>query len=62
LKAGGKIAFPPLYLPEKLEKLRYTSAGAFRRTVDGHPMEATYSGAIHDMYHAFRELDMSEWH
>lgn len=60
LKAQGKIAFA-MYLPERDESLRYKfDVGNFRTTIDGHPKETAFAGAIHDVYHAMRELIMSE--
>lgn len=50
-----------LYLPEKDISLQYKhSAGRFRQTIDGYPYETAFAGAIHDVYHAFREMMMNE--
>ncbi|MDX2345317.1 MAG: hypothetical protein QNK11_00385 [Legionella sp.] len=51
LKATGQLALA-MYFPEKEEN--------FRTTIDGHAYETAFAGAIHDVYHAFRELAMSE--
>ncbi|CAM2786629.1 hypothetical protein [Legionella worsleiensis] len=60
LKTQGKIALT-LYLPEKDSELRYKEdRGSFRSTIDGHPYETAFAGAIHDVYHAMREMAMSE--
>lgn len=50
-----------LYLPERDHSLRYKNdAGSFRADVDGHPLETAFGGAIHDVYHAMREMAMTE--
>ena len=60
LKAGGKIAFS-IYMPEVKSALRYKSnIGGFRTTIDGHDSETAFAAAIHDVYHAMRELAMAE--
>jgi hypothetical protein len=60
LKASGAIPLS-LYLPEKDVDLQYSyDKGSFRMEVDGHPKETAFAGAIHDVYHALRELSMSE--
>ena len=33
--------------------------GRLRTMIDGHPAETTFAGAIHDVYHTFREMSMS---
>ncbi|MFT4059355.1 MAG: hypothetical protein QM652_07385 [Legionella sp.] len=60
LKASGKLALA-LYLPEENKELRYQSKkGRFRTTIDGFPAETAFGGAMHDIYHAMREMAMSE--
>lgn len=60
LKASGKLA-AAMYLPERQEQLRYQdSEGRFRTTIDGHLHETAFAGFIHDVYHAMREMAMSE--
>lgn len=60
LKASGKIALA-LYLPERKEEERYQPlVGNFRTRIDGHSCETAFCGAIHDVYHALREMAMSE--
>lgn len=60
LKALGKIAFA-LYLPEGQADLRYNdNSGKFRATIDGYHFETSFAGALHDFYHALREMAMSE--
>jgi hypothetical protein len=60
LKASGKIALA-LYLPETMASMRYqANMGNFRTKIDGHPSETAFCGAIHDVYHAMREMAMSE--
>jgi|GEM_PF-2125120 len=60
LKASGNIAFA-MYMPEADPLQRYRNdSGRFRTTIDGHPSETAFAGAIHDMYHAMREISMSE--
>lgn len=60
LKASGKIAMA-LYLPETKPHMRYRShIGGFKTIIDGHPSETAFCGAIHDVYHAMREMSMSE--
>lgn len=60
LKASGKIALA-IYMPEKDPHKSYrTNSGRFRTTIDGHPQETAFAGAIHDVYHALREISMSE--
>lgn len=60
LKASGNIAMT-MYLPESSSRLRYENQmGRFRNTIDGHPMETAFAGVIHDVYHAMREMAMSE--
>lgn len=50
-----------MYMPESEPQLRYHSTrGKFRTNIDGHPAETAFAGAIHDAYHAFRELQISE--
>ena len=59
-KSVGQIPVT-MYLPERESWLQYNShQGKFRSSVDGHPAETAFAGAIHDVYHAFRELMMSE--
>ncbi|WP_133130930.1 hypothetical protein [Legionella yabuuchiae] len=60
LKASGNIAFA-MYMPETDPLQRYRNdSGRFRTTIDGHPSETAFAGAIHDVYHAMREISMSE--
>ncbi len=60
LKTAGKLALA-MYLPEKESYLRYQDQrGKFRATVDGYGFETAFAGAIHDVYHAMREMEMSE--
>lgn len=60
LKRVGKIALA-MYLPEKSVELRYQpDRGKFRTNIDGHPAETAFAGTIHDVYHAMREMAMSE--
>lgn len=60
LKAAGKIAFA-MYMPEVNPEQRYqTNSGRFRTTIDNHVLETAFAGAIHDVYHAMREMAMSE--
>lgn len=60
IKSTGCIPVA-MYLPERKPALQYNSEeGGFRSTVDGHPSETAFAGTIHDVYHAFRELCMSE--
>ena len=60
LKSFGKIALA-MYLPEKRPWDRYNDdTGRFRTKIDGHPAETAFGGAIHDVYHAMREMAMSE--
>ncbi len=60
LKRAGLIALA-MYLPEQDIDERYQNeCGRFRTTVDGHPKETAFAGAIHDVYHAFREMMMTE--
>lgn len=60
LKSFGKIAMA-MYLPEKNSLNRYQNDyGRFRTSIDGHPVETAFAGAIHDVYHAMREMAMSE--
>lgn len=59
-KASGLVAMS-LYLPEFSPSLQYNSqVGRFRSTIDGHPAETAFGGALHDEYHAFREMQMKE--
>ena len=59
LKSIGLTPFT-LYLPEKNTYYRYNSVeGKFRTEIDGHPGEKRlFAGALHDVYHAFREMQM----
>ncbi|KTC88190.1 hypothetical protein [Legionella cincinnatiensis] len=60
LKSFGKIAMA-MYMPEKSIANRYQNDwGGFRTKIDGHPSETAFAGAIHDVYHAMREIAMSE--
>ncbi|BCA96257.1 hypothetical protein TUM19329_26180 [Legionella antarctica] len=60
LKASGVMPLT-LYLPEQDIQKRYNSfVGQFRTEVDGHPIETAFGGAMHDVYHAMREMSMSE--
>ncbi len=60
LKASGNMAMA-MYLPESSSGSRYNNQkGGFRVTIDGHPMETAFAGVIHDVYHAMRELSMSD--
>ncbi|WP_115705708.1 ankyrin repeat domain-containing protein [Legionella sainthelensi] len=60
LKSFGKIAMA-MYLPESRFYERYRNdTGRFRTSIDGHPSETAFAGAIHDVYHALRELAMTE--
>ncbi|MDF1655712.1 MAG: hypothetical protein P1U34_11430 [Coxiellaceae bacterium] len=60
LKSQGLLAMA-MYLPEFNRDSRYrTDVGEFRTTIDGYPYETAYAGAVHDMYHGFREMAMSE--
>ncbi len=60
LKSQGLLAMA-MYLPEFHPSSRYqTFVGRFRTNIDGFPHETAFAGAIHDMYHSFRELAMSE--
>jgi len=60
LKKSGKMPFT-LYLPERISDMRYNFyKGGYRTTIDGHPSETAFAGAIHDVYHAMREMSMSE--
>lgn len=60
LKASGKIALA-LYLPEIEPSARYNVyVGSFRTNIDSHPSETAFCGVIHDVYHAMREMAMSE--
>lgn len=59
-KSSGHIPMT-MYLPEQESRLQYNpQEGKFRTNIDGHPAETAFAGAIHDEYHAFRELQMSE--
>lgn len=61
LKMDGKIPLA-IYLPEKSPLQRYQNEqGRFRTPIDGHPAETAFAGAIHDVYHAMREMAMSEY-
>lgn len=60
LKSAGKIAFA-MYLPEQSSFMSYKNdTGRFRTVIDGHPAETAFAGAIHDVYHAMREISMTE--
>ncbi|KTD56769.1 hypothetical protein Lsan_2929 [Legionella santicrucis] len=60
LKSFGKIAMA-MYMPERRITSRYQNErGGFRTKIDGHPSETAFAGAIHDVYHAMREIAMSE--
>lgn len=60
LKSLGKFAMA-LYLPEKNTTDSYQNdKGGFRTNIDGHPVETAFAGAIHEVYHAMREIAMSE--
>lgn len=60
LKAEGKIALA-MYFPEQDKAIRYQHRiGRFRQTIDAHPKETAFAGTIHDIYHAMRELSMTE--
>ncbi|WP_176713829.1 ankyrin repeat domain-containing protein [Legionella jamestowniensis] len=59
LKASGVMPLA-LYLPERAIHKRYNSEGKFRTEIDGHARETAFGGAIHDVYHAMREMSMSE--
>ncbi|WP_419421231.1 hypothetical protein ACNVED_15285 (plasmid) [Legionella sp. D16C41] len=60
LKSFGKIAMA-MYFPEENIYQRYNNTqGSFRTKIDGHPVETAFAGAIHDVYHALREMAMSE--
>lgn len=60
LKKSGKMPFT-LYLPERVQSMRYQAqVGGYRANIDGHPFETAFAGAIHDVYHAMREMSMSE--
>ena len=60
LKTDGKIAFA-LYMPERNSNKRYQiHVGKFRTSLDGHPNETAFAGALHDVYHAMREMAMTE--
>lgn len=60
LKSMGKIAMA-MYLPESDSNKRYQhDKGSFRTSIDGHPKETAFGGVIHDVYHALRELAMTE--
>lgn len=58
-KSTGRIPMT-IYLPERDAQLRYNLVSKFRKNIDGHPEETAFAGAIHDTYHGFRELQMSE--
>lgn len=50
-----------MYLPEQQAELQYQDTiGSFRQTIDGHPLETHFAGAIHDVYHGLREMQMTE--
>ncbi len=60
LKSFGKIAMA-MYLPERSSLKSYQNdRGGFRTSVDGHPAETAFAGTIHDVYHAMREMAMTE--
>ena len=60
LKASGKLALA-LYLPEENKALIYKHLeGRFKGIVDGHFNETAFGGSIHDVYHAMREMSMTE--
>ena len=60
LKSRAKLAMA-LYFPEIDGDNKFNNAsGKFRLTVDGHPKETSFGGTIHDVYHALREIAMSE--
>ncbi|MGQ3890228.1 hypothetical protein ACQUW5_14530 [Legionella sp. CNM-1927-20] len=60
LKSFGKIAMA-MYLPEENIYERYNNTQSeFRTNIDGHNRETAFAGAIHDVYHAMREMAMSE--
>lgn len=50
-----------MYLPEEELALQYQdTTGSFRQTIDGNPLETHFAGAIHDVYHGLREMQMTE--
>ncbi len=60
LKAAGKIPLT-MYFPEKSSSQCYQlKSGLFRTTVDSWGYESAFAGALHDVYHAMREMSMSE--